>query len=363
MAEILRELQAWLCLAIAGGAIAAALWFLVIPTRRILPPQRHRATGWTGLEVFLVFFLGYQGIVLFVDPALVDSGFFQRLYGPEFPLNARLTEADPGRQLAAARRMLWTATVAFPFQLGLIALILRARGLTHLYQLGLTSHRLADQIVTGYVFWLVLALPVLGFDWLVNLGYENLLHVAPARHPLDLVLEQHAGEAEWGLVAFLVIVAAPILEELVFRGVIQGWAMRHSWGGTVVMSAALLAAVLAYALTSRTEEGGDATISVGSNLERLAPILFVLVLVPGYLLAERLAWRWLPEPHVAPAIYSTALLFAVYHAPVWPSPIPLFLLALGLGYLAYRTQSLLGPMLVHALFNGVSALSVLFGPR
>jgi membrane protease YdiL (CAAX protease family) len=53
------------------------------------------------------------------------------------------------------------------------------------------------------------------------------------------------------------------------------------------------------------------------------------------------------------------VLFAAFHSGVWPSPVPLLLLALGLGYLAYRAQSLAAPMLIHALFNGFNCVLIL----
>ena len=62
----------------------------------------------------------------------------------------------------------------------------------------------------------------------------------------------------------------------------------------------------------------------------------------------------------ARAVYATAALFALLH-PVWPNPVPLFVLGLGLGWLAARTTGLLVPVLVHALFNAVSAVFVLRG--
>ncbi len=64
--------------------------------------------------------------------------------------------------------------------------------------------------------------------------------------------------------------------------------------------------------------------------------------------------------HGSSAIYGTSLLFAAMHSGVWPSPIALFVLGLGLGWLAYRTRSLVGPILVHALFNGVACLQLVF---
>ena len=57
------------------------------------------------------------------------------------------------------------------------------------------------------------------------------------------------------------------------------------------------------------------------------------------------------------AVYGSSLLFAVTHAG-WPDPVPLFLLALVLGWLQYRTQSLVGPITLHALFNLVAFIAL-----
>ena len=47
------------------------------------------------------------------------------------------------------------------------------------------------------------------------------------------------------------------------------------------------------------------------------------------------------------------------HSNVWPSPIPLFVLGIGLGWLAVRTNGVLAPVIVHGLFNAVSVVFVL----
>ena len=83
------------------------------------------------------------------------------------------------------------------------------------------------------------------------------------------------------------------------------------------------------------------------------PALFVLALVPVFLLV-----RWRSRTPVGPAIFGTAVLFAAFHSGVWPSPVPLLVLALGLGYLAYHAQSLVAPILIHALFNGFNCLLI-----
>ena len=63
--------------------------------------------------------------------------------------------------------------------------------------------------------------------------------------------------------------------------------------------------------------------------------------------------------NIARGWYGTAVLFAAVHSGVWPSPIPLLPLALALGWLAYRTQSLTAPFVLHGLFNAVTALALL----
>ncbi|HKB41983.1 MAG TPA: CPBP family intramembrane glutamic endopeptidase, partial [Gemmataceae bacterium] len=62
-----------------------------------------------------------------------------------------------------------------------------------------------------------------------------------------------------------------------------------------------------------------------------------------------------------PALYATSLFFAAMHSFAWPSPVPLFALALVLGWLAERTQSLVGPMVLHGLFNGVACVQLFWG--
>ncbi len=46
------------------------------------------------------------------------------------------------------------------------------------------------------------------------------------------------------------------------------------------------------------------------------------------------------------------------HAGQWPAPVPLFLLALVLGYLYHQTHRLLPSLVVHVLFNGTTFLSL-----
>jgi nicotinamidase-related amidase len=55
-----------------------------------------------------------------------------------------------------------------------------------------------------------------------------------------------------------------------------------------------------------------------------------------------------------PAILLSSAIFAIAHLDAWPAPFALFVLALFLGYLAYRTTSLVAPIVLHSVFNAAN---------
>jgi len=66
--------------------------------------------------------------------------------------------------------------------------------------------------------------------------------------------------------------------------------------------------------------------------------------------------RLLPPPY---AIVATSVPFAALHYDAWPAPVPLFVLSLFLGYLGYRTSSLIAPIAMHCAFNLASMFGLL----
>src|SRR5262249_12123698 len=134
------------------------------------------------------------------------------------------------------------------------------------------------------------------------------------------------------------------------RGVLQRWFSKRFWGGHVAMFAALVLTVLQnFDKYPRLWPWPEWQ----TWLPILAPSLFVLVMVVPYLFVCR--WQLTPFPA---ALFGTSILFASLHS-AWPSPVALFVLALALGWLAQRTQSLVGPTVMHALFNGIACLQLL----
>jgi membrane protease YdiL (CAAX protease family) len=334
------QLKAWLVLAAATATPALGLWYLKVRGRRLLPEPAAREIPWSGGEILGIFVFVQVFWPGLLSGLLTETHFLTWLYGPDL---------DSAR-FSSARFSLWVTASAFPFQLATILLIPRHVSGTTLSQLGLSIRDFARNVTLGWVWWLVLSPFVITVHILSDWTYRSGFEIRPEEHPL-------AGlpAGDWWLVFLAATMVAPVCEELLFRGLLQPWLARRSWGGDLALLASFGVAILTRLdkLTEAWKEGG-----LWAACNQLHPVAFVLVMVPGYWLTSHLARRRRSNSRAARAVYGTALLFAVFHAAVWPTPVPLFVLALGLGYLAYRTQNLIAPMVLHSLFNGIACVAL-----
>jgi membrane protease YdiL (CAAX protease family) len=247
---------------------------------------------------------------------------------------------------------LWVRTFALPLQVLTIPLLFSAFSNTRPDQLGLTTRWLGRNALAGLASWVILTPLVFGIFQLLRHLYSQSAGHPVEQHNLETIGRQQLFPAEWVLLFFCAMVAAPLLEELTFRGVLQPWLAARRWGGHLAMLGAL-----ALAIRCRGQQLQDAwPEGIQSLAMAAAPALFVLSLSPIYCLI----W-WCSRTPLGPALFGTSLLFASIHATVWPTPVPLFVLSLGLGVLAYRSGSLVGPIVLHGLFNGVSCLQLFLG--
>jgi membrane protease YdiL (CAAX protease family) len=360
--EILTALASSLALAALCGLFI--LYARAVRDRRPpLPPQRHRAVPWTGLEVCLVALIYFIAQAL-VDVVLLKSKVLDLLYGVDFQAGLGALRDKEAHEYASNRLGLWATALALPFKIGAILSLLHFVSGTRPYQLGLTTEHARINVYLGARYWLLSIPWVMGINILASVLFSFLTGRSPDEHPIARLIQGEALPVDWFLVIFIAMFAAPLLEELIFRGILQPFFARRSWGGDAAMAAALGFALLPLGdkFLEAIANGDYAQVAV-----ELAPALFVVALLPGYFASERLAqrcrllvarWEAGDKKHtqrnIARAWYGTAALFAAVHSNVWPSPIPLFVLALVLGWLAYRTQSLVGPIVLHTLFNGVA---------
>src|SRR5262249_41712433 len=277
---------------------------------------------------------------------------------PDFlkPLIYRQNADDP---TAETERGLIAFAFSLPFMVTVIGIGIRMAHNVQLYQFGLTGRKVVGDSCRGLVTWLWASPLVMVLHTVISLGYEIWTRQSPKEHDIVWYVAQRPDEFAKNLMFWTVVVIAPIREEIFFRGLLQPWLSRRIWGGNIAM---IFATVIAIA----TRDKGFA-LWVG-------PLAFLTVAMLVFLTLARepkasqplnfvasLAVRWIHGPDVARrlqaarAIFGTSVLFGMVHFSTWPNPIPLAVLGLALGWLAHRTQSIIGPMVVHSLFNAVSA--------
>jgi membrane protease YdiL (CAAX protease family) len=351
----------WLIALAVAWTAAGGLLLWPRSRRWLLPPPQQQVVPWSGVEVLLAAYSNW----LFWPPLcawiLSVTGVLNRLYPADpaawlglfsitpqdgFPSSLPWQAIYHAANKAATdltRQHLWVSLFYFPLCFLTVPMVFRLLSGTRPEQLGLTRRRLCQDVTLGVLACTVITPIAYGIlAWLSSFDMPTELH------PLTQLAGQSMTFAEKSLLVFSAMVSAPVLEELFFRGVLQPWLAQRRWGGHLAMAAALLMSVIA--------RGGRLWESSGDGSSRLHwpdlwPAIFVVAMVPGYLLIAR-------RPGHA-AIYGTSLLFAALHSGSWPHPVPLFALGLCLGCLAQRTRSLTSPIVVHALFNGYACVEML----
>ena len=355
--------------AVIGGAAALLLYALARRRRqRLIPPTHFPRAKWDGVAVASAFVL-FVLTAHFGQLLLSAAGFYHWVYGPDFPLEVGMAPTEAERA-AATIRYFWASVLCFPLQLLAITAFAARRGGPN----PLAPGPVAPNIVSGYLTWLLVTPAAFSVFALANIVHTWLTHLPPDRHPLTQ-MGQWTGNLEWTLFLVQTVVIAPVLEELVFRGLLLPWLCQKrpadpaspfvvlpGHRSPLVLGLAAVVAVLFHAEdVAKAVEARD----WGTMAAHLIPGAFFLALVPLYLLLPRYRRLHrhlrLRSPDFTRGILASSALFAAFHATVWPSPVPLMVLSVGIGYLSVRTQSLVGPIVVHALFNAVSATLLLLG--
>lgn len=320
--------------ALVAALFAGCLWVWVWGARRVraavplLPLEPRRSVPWRGPEVAAVagLFLALIAVALhaeFAEQRAASSAAAPRDDGQSTP-DEPFDPDDAARQLAADatfRGVLFAALVAF-----LVAV--RGAGSR---DLGLSWQRAGGDLWIGAGAFLAALGPV----YAVQLVLLALFPRAAEKHPILQLLTE--GE-HWQVTALAVVAAvvlAPVFEEFVFRAFVQGWLEKRFGNASEECD-----------LPAQPPEV-EATPS-----EALPPS------AQGCPAAAPS-----PRPRAALPVVLSSALFAAVHASVWPSPIPLFVLGLILGYVYWRTHRLLPCIVAHALFNGASLTVVTLAGR
>lgn len=286
-----------------GGAILR-----VCGRRPLLPYEPRQPVPWGLFDLLLAFL----ALVLFWGLAVV---FLRGFLGVD--VNLQSHEMQPETHaiviLASSLATLVTAVVSL--------FLVRFRTGANWIDLGLDHRTFLADIKLGVVAFVMLAPPVYGIQ-------AFLVRWFPSQHPLINLLTEHAGPLIYLVTGLSAVLVAPVVEEYLFRVLLQGW-LERAFTTREPLHDLLLGDVASAGNTA-----------VYSEQPRK----------PTGKTSARPSWL---------AIGVSAILFAALHASHGPDPIPLFVLALGLGYLYQRTHRILPGIVVHFLLNSVT-LAALF---
>jgi membrane protease YdiL (CAAX protease family) len=164
------------------------------------------------------------------------------------------------------------------------------------------------------------------------------------KHPVEqMVLDRFSiGIAALAIVSTMVL--APVIEELLFRGIMQRWLTKLLGDRDRTPS------------VSPVQPG---PVGIGLDHDSDLPLPRRLGELPEVeILNERCHRGGTPVIATLP-ILMTSLFFATMHLAQWPAPIAIFLLSMALGTLYQKTGSLLAVVTMHGTFNGFSTLLLL----
>ncbi len=326
---------------LSGGLLVyGALWTLLIGRRpfphwvRFVP---RPAASWNGIDALVAFGLYF----------VLQAGFAVVV--------GKLIGQQPGNGEPMSPAVLAAAGVGGLLSIGLSCLLICARTQSTAAELGWAGPWGRD-LLLGCGAFLLLAPPV----YLVQTVLALLLQ--PSQHPLITRLQESPDAAFFAAAGFMAAIVAPICEEFVFRGLLQGWleslgagssgdrkmtvetdgevSNSFAWPAgasrTPVIDSPMTSETNPYAAPGHDHQAIDAN-ATGAIAAGDAPR------------SLRTSAPWWP------ILVSSSIFAAMhFHGTLDPDPIALFLLALGLGYLYRQTHRLLPCIVVHMLLNGSS---------
>lgn len=325
--------------------LAASVWAWWRPISRVaggnplLDLEPRAACPWGLLDLIIAFFL-WAGCGTFLVRILATR------FGIQDPSD--LAELSPDGRAA----VLFGGALAMSAACVLSIAVVRLRTGAGLVDLGIDFARVGADLQLGFRAFVMLAPIVYGMQIVLVKWFES-------KHPLIELLKEHPDPWFFVLSGIAALIVAPLAEEYFFRVLLQGWFEQvAAYGSTVTqillggrpddVNSDLLARPVSDQHDPRRSPD-QSEVAVESQSADY-----------GFGIARnrsRLTAMW--------PIALSAFLFAMAHSSHGPDPIPLFVLAVGLGYLYQRTHRILPCIVVHFLLNSCSmavlCLLVYFG--
>ncbi len=348
-----------------ASVLLASAWLWAFAVQRawrgqpLLAFEPRPTTPWTMLDLLiaLVCLIGCAalaaGLLEFVSPApeLVGAGKGELSASVTEPVSQ---ETEPQPLAADSRRTRWQivfmgAASLTGCLLAAAAIVLRT-GADWKSDLGLTLRSVGHDLGLGLVAYVMLA-PV------IYAMQATIQHWYPSEHPLVESFRSNPTVGFYLICVFSAAIVAPLVEEFLCRVLLQGWLERVFTGlareseagfdGPFERPPAAAPPILTGPAPGAGTEIAAAAAdgSEQGTAAAMEPAGEVGVLRGAPLAQELRGWFW-----VVPILISS-FVFAALHLGNGLDPIPLFVLALGLGYLYQRTHRLLPCVVLHFLVN------------
>jgi len=263
------------------GFASVAMWAAIVRKARrgetLIEFEPREPVPWHGWDVLALLFL-----YIILEGASLQGAM------REGELDSGTLSITTLGRLSTAR-LIWVA-FAVPY--------LSYRAGAYLDDLGLSVDKLRHDFRVGAKTFLAAVLPVYGLQSLLIYALDF-----PSEHPLAKLTKEQPDLGVLLLATVSAVVVAPLIEEFLFRVVLQGWLEKQEglWR------------------KSRGIETG----------------------VPG----------------IGPIVVVSTI-FGLLHAGHGPDPVALFVLSMFLGYAYRQTHRIYAPLLVHVCVNGLAMLEL-----
>lgn len=316
--------------------------------RELVTYEPRRPVPWSGAWLLLT-------VLIYLIATMQVHTFTETIFESRLPVDARAEfqsldtrgrMAYPGYIITVLKADCAGKLIAVAIITALLAFVARADA----RDLGLSFSRFGRNARLGFLGFFVIVPPALLLQAAIvhglDIEYDHDIIKALGGEPTGEVLY-------WSL--FAAIVVAPLVEEYMFRGLLQGWlerligAIQTASGNSPAARGGTDNSVVCapQALESVDNTPHDATTIVLHDLSQVE-------LPPEPIVR--------PKPSMVPNVVTSAL-FGLMHFGQGPAPITLFFLSLGLGYLYRQTHSIWPGVIVHFMLNSFSMVIVLFGPK
>lgn len=314
----------WFMVGILTAGAWAFLWLIrrrllglpILPAREKEPNRVSWGVGTIVLVLLSTQVLGtiVAGLYVVAKPTLAT-----KVNTPQERLVSqdRVAKPAPAPEMFSDTEKMVLGSFATLLLLMTVPLLLKLTTGARLYDFGLTGQHIGRDLWIGFVSFLV----VTPYVQIVFGLAVHVFRISARKHPLENMLRLEADRWPFIIFAYLsAVILAPVAEELIFRGLIQGWLQRLYREGQASERVADPHSAPRSTWVPRPLRGlapSDASV----NLAKVMPILI------------------------------TSLVFAAVHYEQMPAPFAIFVLSLALGFLYERTQRLLPSIVLHSLFN------------